>query len=57
MMMDYQPLYHTLFNACTDALETLEHQNFGQARERIAAQQEAEDAYLNQSDVPDQAEP
>lgn len=56
--MDYHPLYHKLFNACTDALECLERQNFGQARERlIAAQQEVEDAYLNQADSPEQAEP
>ena len=54
-MMDYQPLYHKLFNACTDALE---QQNFDQARERlIAAQQKVEDAYLNQADSPEQAEP
>ena len=56
--MDYQPLYHKLFNACTDALEALEHQNFGQARDRLmAAQQEAEDACLSQTDSPEQAEP
>lgn len=56
--MDYQPLYHKLFNACTDALDALEHQNFGQAKERlISAQQEAEDTYLNQADFPEQAEP
>lgn len=56
--MDYRPLYHKLFNACTDALEALERQNFVQAREvLITAQQETEDAYLNQSDSPDQAEP
>lgn len=49
--MDYQSLYYKLFNACTDALHNLEQQNFGQAKDRlIAAQQEAEEQYLRQTD-------
>lgn len=28
--MDYQMLYHKLFNACTNAISALEQQNFGQ---------------------------
>lgn len=49
--MDYQVLYHQLFNACTDAINDLENQNFGQAKSRlIAAQQEAEEQYLRQTD-------
>ena len=31
MTVDYKPLYHKLFNACTDALNDMEKQNFGQA--------------------------
>lgn len=49
--MDYKALYHLLFNACTDALEELDAQNFGLARARlIAAQQEAEDFYVTHED-------
>ena len=49
--MDYQTLYYKLFNACTDALNDIEQQNFGQAKQRlIAAQQEAEESYLRQTD-------
>ena len=49
--MDYKSLYFNLFNACTDAIQDLENQNFGQAKRRlIAAQQEAEEQYLCQTD-------
>ena len=55
--MNYQLLYYKLFNACTDALEAMEAQNFGQAKETlIAAQQEAEELFINQEDFQD-AEP
>ena len=55
--MDYQPLYHKLFNACTDALEAMEAQNFGQAKGiLIAAQQEAEELFIDQEE-PSEAEP
>ena len=41
--MDYQKMYTTLFNAITDALEKIEGQNYGDAKELlIAAQQKAE---------------
>lgn len=50
--MDYKLLYHTLFNACTDALEDIAAQNFGLARARlIAAQQQTEDLYMTQGEV------
>ena len=56
--MDYQILYHKLINACTDALNDMENQNFGQAKDRlISAQQEAEDLYLNQTAATEKAEP
>ncbi len=46
--MDYQKMYTTLFNAITDALEQMESQNFGTAKETlIAAQQEAEEIYMS----------
>ena len=58
MTVDYQILYHMLFNACTDALNDLEDQNFGQAKARlISAQQEAEECYLKQTDTEQKAEP
>jgi len=46
-MQDYQKLYTMLFNALTDAVEQLDRQNFGAARELlIRAQQSAEEAYI-----------
>ena len=44
----YKNLYFHLFNQISDALEALEGQNFGQARDILMrAQQETEDTYLN----------
>ena len=41
-------MYTTLFNAITDALEQMESQNFGTAKETlITAQQEAEELYMS----------
>ena len=46
--MDYDKLYHLLFNAITDALKQMESQNFGTAKETlITAQQEAEELYMS----------
>ena len=46
-MTDYQKMYTTLFNAITDALEQMEKQNYGTAKDvLIAAQQQAEDIYI-----------
>ena len=46
--MDYEKLYHLLFNAITDALEQMKSQNFGTAKETlITAQQEAEELYMS----------
>lgn len=46
-MPDYQKLYALLFNAVTDAVEALERQNYGTARDTlIAAQQHAEEMYI-----------
>ena len=46
-MPDYKKMYLHLFNHVSDALESLEQQNFGQAKEiLVAAQQQAEDEYV-----------
>lgn len=46
-MPDYQKMYTTLFNAITDALEEIEKQNIGLAREQLmAAQQKTEEIYI-----------
>ena len=46
-MEDYTKLYHLLFNAITDALEQMNAQNFGSAKETlVSAQQKAEDLYI-----------
>ena len=50
-IMDYKPLYLLLFNATTEALEQLDAQNYGDARDiLIAAQQKAEEIYINSED-------
>ena len=47
--MNYEKLYHLLFNAITDALEQMEQQNYGTAKETlITAQQEAEEIYMSE---------
>ena len=47
-MPDNEKMYHLLFNAITDALEQIEQQNFGSAKDLlIAAQQEAEEIYMS----------
>ena len=46
-MPDYEKMYHLLFNAITDALQQLEQQNYGSAKDLlIAAQQQAEEIYI-----------
>ena len=46
-MEDYAKLYHLLFNAITDALEQMNTQNFGSAKETlVSAQQKVEDLYI-----------
>ena len=50
-MVDYKTLYALLFNAMTDALEQIDAQNYGAASETfIAAQQKAEEIYINSED-------
>ena len=45
--MDYEKLYHLLFNDITDALEQMGSQNYGDAKELlVAAQQKAEEIYI-----------
>jgi len=51
--MEYQKAYYLLFNAITDALEALEQQNFGQAKQGlISAQQRAEEIFMNDETEP-----
>ena len=46
--MNYEKLYHLLFNAITDALEQMEQQNYGTAKDLlITAQQKAEEIYMS----------
>lgn len=46
-MPDYQALYFKLFGAVADAVEHMEKENYGLARQTlIAAQQEAEEEYI-----------
>ena len=48
-MENYAKLYHLLFNAITDALEQMESQNYGNAKDMlIAAQQKAEESISQQ---------
>ena len=50
-MEDYAKLYHLLFTAITDALEQMNAQNFGSAKEAlISAQQKAEEIYITAED-------
>lgn len=47
MDMDYQKLYHILFNVVTDSLESMAAQNFGQAAACLRqAQQTCEELYI-----------
>ena len=48
--MDYKKLYFHLFNAVTDALDAMEQQNFGTAKDLlIRAQQQAEEQYISET--------
>ena len=50
-MVDYKKIYHLLFNAMTEALEKIDAQNYGDARDiLIAAPQKAEEIYINSED-------
>ena len=51
MDMDYQKLYHILFNVVTDSLESMTAQNFGQAAACLRqAQQACEELYIEGED-------
>ena len=52
----YRKMYTQMFNAATDALEMIEQQNFGRAREiLIAAQQVCEEIYMEEEEEEIQA--
>ena len=43
----YREMYHRMFNAATDALNEMDRQNFGAARDvLISAQQACEEIYM-----------
>ena len=45
--MNYERMYHLLFNAITDALEQMEKQNLGSAKDLLTtAQQKTEEIYM-----------
>ena len=47
-MHGYEACYYLLFNSVTDALEAMEQQNYGYAKQLlITAQQEAEDLWID----------
>ena len=49
-MPDYQAMYLHLFNAVADAIESIEQQNYGTAKEQlINAQQETEELYISET--------
>ncbi len=49
-MPDYQAMYLRLFNAVTDAIESIEQQNYGTAKQQlILAQQETEELYISET--------
>ncbi|MBQ0038590.1 MAG: hypothetical protein KBS74_07975 [Clostridiales bacterium] len=52
-MINYQELYHLLFNAVTDSIRDLEQANYGLAMARLMeAQQECEARYMAQDETP-----
>ena len=55
MDMDYQKLYHILFNVVTDSLESMAAQNFGQAAACLRqTQQTCEELYREGEEDPAQ---
>ena len=45
--MNYEKMYHLLFNAITDALEQMEKQNLGSAKDLLTtAEQKTEEIYM-----------
>ena len=55
MDMDYQKLYHILFNVVTDSLESMAAQNFGQAAACLRqAQQTCKELYIEGEEDPAQ---
>ena len=45
--MNYEKMYHLLFKAITDALEQMEKQNLGSAKDLLTtAQQKTEEIYM-----------
>ena len=54
-MPDFEKMYFNLFGAITDALEHMEQNNYGLARQRlVAAQQEGEERYMEDESSADE---
>lgn len=50
--MDFKTLYHILFNAATDAIESLDKKEYLNAKQQlIAAQQNTEEHYMDVSNA------
>lgn len=50
-MDEYQKPYFILWNGCTEAIEALGKQNFGEAADILCrAQREAEDCYITEAE-------
>ena len=46
-VVDYEKMYHYLFNAITDAIEKIEELDFGTAKQKLtSAQQKTEEMYI-----------
>ena len=55
--MNYEKMYHLLFNAITDALEQMEKQNLGSAKDLLTtAQQKTEEITWNPPTNPRRAQ-
>ena len=55
--MDAEKRYYLLFNRITDAIAELEELNIGKAKKiLIQAQQDAEEAYLEEGETPETKE-
>ena len=49
-LTDYKKLYFHLFSVIADAVESIEHANYGTAKEiLVKAQQEAEEEYMDEA--------
>jgi hypothetical protein len=56
-MVDYERMYKVLFNGITDAIDSIEAQNYGAAKDRlIRTQQDAEEIFMEDGEDGDDAQ-